>query len=213
MSEGQMGNPWLRIWTDPRGTIRSIVSRDPKYRFVWLSAIYGLPIAFNFAQNFSLATQVPLWAIWIASLILAPFLGMIGISVCAWALKVTGRWIGGMGTFQTVRAAVAWSNVPSIVSVAMWIVLMGVFGAQVFRREFAEMTFIGYQAGVVFLTFLVQTIASIWGFIILLKTLGEVQGFSSWKALLNILIPFIIVVAIVWLLAWMMGGMHQNMGT
>ena len=75
-----------------------------------------------------------------------------------------------------------------------------------FRSEFSETQFIGFQAGIVFLVFLVQTIVSIWGFIILVKALGEVQGFSAWKALLNVIIPFLIVVAIIWLVGWVMQG-------
>ena len=204
-------NPWLQIWIEPRATIRSIVATNPKFRFTTLSAIYGFPIALNFAQNTSLANTLPIWAIILASLILCPFIGMIGISICAWLLKFTGRWIGGRGAFTSVRAAVAWSNVPSAVSILMWFVLLGVFGRQVFQKEFAETAFVGYQAGVVFLVFLIQTVVSIWGFILLLKTLGEVQGFSAWKALLNVIIPFVLIVAIVWVGAWLLSGAHQSM--
>ncbi len=204
-------NPWLSIWIEPRKTIRTIIDTNPKSHFVLLSAAYGLPIVLNFAQSFSLGTTLPLWAILIASLILCVFVGMIGISVSAWLLKVTGRWIGGKGNFQEIRAAVAWSNVPSFVSIFMWAVLIIVFGMQVFNREFAEMTFVGYQAGVVFLIFLVQTVVSIWGFIILLKVLGEAQKFSAWRALFNVLIPFVIVVACVAALTWILSniGTHQ----
>jgi len=40
----------------------------------------------------------------------------------------------------------------------------------------------------------------------LLKTLGEVQGFSAWKALLNVVIPLVIVVAAIWLVGWIIWG-------
>src|SRR5277367_2964710 len=84
VSNVEMGNPWLKIWTEPRKTIRGIVHTNPKRAFILLSTIYGLPIAFNFAQNISLETAIPFWAILIASLILCPFIGMIGISIGAW---------------------------------------------------------------------------------------------------------------------------------
>lgn len=209
MSKQVEGNPWISIWVEPRKTIRSIINTDPKFRFWVLSAAYGLPILFNFAQNLSLSAAFPLWAILLASLVICSFVGAIGISIGAWLFKVTGRWLGGKGTFNEIRSAVAWSNAPSIVSVAMWIALIAVFKEQVFVREFAEMTFIGYQAGVVFLAFLIQTIVSIWGFIILLKTLGEAQKFSAWKGLLNVVIPFAIIVGVVWILAGFMGSMNQ----
>ena len=206
MGQKVSGNPWLSIWTEPRKTIRGIINTDPKFGFLLLSAVYGLPITFNLAQGLSFASMIPLWAILIGSLIVCTFVGMIGISISAWLLHVTGRWIKGKGNFQTIRAAVAWSQVPNFVIILMWALLLGVFGSQVFGQAFSESQFIGFQAGVVFIVFLVQTIVSIWGFIILLKALGEVQGFSAWKALLNVLIPFLIVVAIIWLVGWALWG-------
>ncbi len=206
MAKQAVGNPWLSIWTEPRQTVRSIVKTDPKFRFAILSAIYGLPMALNLAQNFSLGVKVPLWAVLIGSLIICTLLGMIGISISTWLLHVTGRWIGGQGSYQTIRTAVAWSNVPNIVTILMWIVLLGTFGVAVFTKQFSETPFVGYQAGIVFIVFLIQAVISIWGFIILLQGLGEVQGFSAWKALLNVLIPFVIVVAIIWLVGWALFG-------
>lgn len=206
MAKRVAGNPWLNIWTKPRQTVRSIVDTDPKFGFVILSAIYGLPMALNLAQNFSLGAKVPVWAILMGSLIVCAILGMIGISISTWLLHLTGRWIGGKGSYQTIRTAVTWSNVPNIVTILMWIVLLCVFGRAVFNKQFADTHFIGFQAGIVFIIFLVQAVISIWGFIILLQGLGEVQGFSVWKALLNVLIPFVIVVAIIWLVGWALFG-------
>ena len=206
MAKTVRGNPWLSIWTEPRKTIRSIVDTDPKFGFFLLCAVYGLPLAFNLVQNFAFASVVPMWAILIGSLVVCTFLGVIGISISAWLLQVFGRMLGGKGSFQTVRAAVAWSNVPNFVTVLMWIVLLMVFGSQVFNRNFSEMQFVGYQAGILFLVMLVESIVSIWGFIILLSTLREVQGFSIWKAILNVVIPFVVVVAVIWGTAWMFSG-------
>lgn len=209
MAKSVEGNPWLRIWVEPRETVRSIVNANPKYGFVILSAAYGFPIALNMAQSLSLASTIPIWAILLGVLIVCTFFGMIGIAISTWLLKLTGAWIGGKGSYQTVRTAVTWSNVPSIVTSLMWILLMVFFGSAVFHRDFADMSFVGYEAGIVFVVFLIQTVVSIWGFIILLKGLAEVQGFSTWKALFNIIIPFVIIVALVWLMAWVMGGMNQ----
>jgi hypothetical protein len=196
------GNPWLSIWTEPRKTVRSIVNTDPKFGFVVLSAVYGFPMALNLAQNLSLGASIPIWAIMIGALIVCTIFGMIGISISSWLLHFTGRWIGGKGTFHTIRTAVVWSNVPNIVAILMWIVMITAFGRAVFINTFSSSHFMGTQAGIIFIVFLLQSIASIWGFVILLQGLGEVQGFSAWRALINILIPFVIVVAILWLIGW-----------
>lgn len=206
MAKSVQKNPWLSIWIEPRKTIRSIVDTDPKFGYLLLCAVYGLPLSFNLVQNLGLTAVVPIWAIFIGSLVVCTFLGIIGISISSWLLYIFGRMIGGKGNFQTVRAAVAWSNVPNFVTILMWIVLLGVFGSQVFNRNFSEMQFVGYQAGILFLVMLVESIVSVWGFIILLSTLREVQEFSVWKAILNVVIPFVVVVAVIWGTAWLFSG-------
>jgi hypothetical protein len=202
-------NPWLSIWVQPRETIREIIDTNPRYRLFVLCALYGFPMSMSFAQSFSLGSQFPTWSIVIAALVVCTFLGYIGISISTWLLHVTGKWIKGTGTYQTIRAAVAGSNVPNAVTALTWFILLGFFGGQIFCRGFSETTFVGYQAGVVFLIFLVQSIVSIWGFIILPKTLGEAQGFSAWRALLNVAIPFVIVVALAWLVGWVIWGTNS----
>ncbi|HEY2809809.1 MAG TPA: Yip1 family protein [Rhabdochlamydiaceae bacterium] len=203
------GNPWLSIWVRPRETIRTIIETNPTYGFFLLCVLYGFPMTMSFAQNMSFGAAFPAWSIFLAGLIISPFLGYVGICVSTWLLKVAGKWIGGEGSFTTIRSAVAWSNVPNAVTLITWFVLFGFFGARIFCRGFSESNFMGYESGVVFLVFLVQSIVSIWGFILLLKTLGEVQGFSAWRALLNVLIPFVIIVALAWLVGWAIWGTNS----
>ncbi len=209
MAKRAAKNPYLSIWLHPRETIRDIIETDVKRGFLVLCVLYGFPMALSFAQSFSLASIVPLWAILLAGVILSPFLGYLGINISTCLLKLTGKWLGGEGSYQTIRAAVAWSNLPNVLTVATWLVEIAVFGGFVFCQEFSEAYFTGYQSGVIFLVFLVQSITSIWGLILLLKALGEVQGFSTWKALLNVLIPFIIVVALAWLIGWAIWGTNS----
>jgi hypothetical protein len=204
------GNPWLSIWLNPKPTIRAIVNYDPKHRFILLAIIYGLPMALNFAQSSSMIESIPLWAILLAAAVISPFIGALGITVSSLLLTWTGKWIGGRGNFDKVRAAVAWSNVPNLVTVFLWGALVITFGSQAFARGFTESTFVGYQSGVIFIVFLMESIISIWGFIILLRMLGEVQRFSTWKALLNIVIPLVIIIGAIWSVSWVISNINMH---
>lgn len=202
MGEKLSVNPWLEIWTKPRETIRAIVKFDPKYLFFLLSGIYGFPLVLQFAQNLSLGERASTLTLFVIALLLSVFIGMLGITIISRLLYWTGQWIGGRATYSHVRAAVTWSNVPNVVNVVIWLVMMGVFGARLFTRGFAEATFVGHELTLVFFAFLIQVVVAVWGFIIALKTLGEVQGFSAWKALLNVLIPFFMVAIGFWVVMW-----------
>lgn len=141
---------------------------------------------------------MPVGFILIMAAIFAVFVGYIGISVSSAVLYWTGKWIGGKGEYNDIRCAVAWSNVPNALQIFLWFVLILLFGFQVFDQRFADTNFTGPQLGIVITLFLGQAVLGVWSFLILLQTLGEVQGFSAWKALLNVFIPIGILVGIFW---------------
>jgi hypothetical protein len=195
-------NPWLKIWVEPRETIRKIVKFDPKYRFYLLSLIYGFPMLLHLAQNLSLGQSFSAVSIVVGALILALFVGMLGIYIFSGLLFWTGKWIGGKGTFLEVRCAVTWSNVANVVNTLIWLILVAAFGSSAFFNTFTGTVFVGHELALVGGVFMVQLVVAVWAFIILLKTLGEVQGFSAWKALLNVVLPLFIITAAVWVLLW-----------
>ena len=195
--------PWLSMWVRPRDTIREIVQTNPKAQFYLLSAVYGFPMILQIAQNLSLGQSMSTALILLVALILSTPMGMLLISAISGLLYWTGGWIGGKAPFSHVRAAVAWSNVPNAVNLLVWLVLTAKFGSNIYLRSFAEMTFVGPELALVFFGFLIQVVVSVWGFIMILKTLGEVQGFSAWKALLNVLIPLFMVWIAFMVLMWL----------
>lgn len=200
MSNNTMGiNPWTRIWTNPRETVRKIVEFNPKFRFLALSFLNGLPMLFYFAQDMSLGDTFSLSGIILISMILAMFIGMLSITIGAALFLWTGKWIGGQGTFYPIRAATSWSNVPNIVILIGWFAWVYYFKNQVFLAGFTNAEFTGNALLIFALVVLVQLVMSIWSTVILVKGLAEVQGFSAWKGLLNVLIPFVIIMIAAWI--------------
>lgn len=195
-------NPWINIWTKPRDTIKKIVSFNPKYRFLILSFLYGLPMLLHSAQNLNLGESYTAVGIVIVAIVLATFLGMLGITIASALLHWTGKWIGGKADYHKVRAAVSWSNVPNIISIIVWILMIFAFKNQVFLENFDQMHTAGKALGFLRVGAVIEAIAAIWSFIILVKGLGQVQGFSAWKGILNVLIPFFMVGIVIWLISW-----------
>jgi hypothetical protein len=200
-------NPWTGMWVRPRETIRAIIQFNPNYLFPLLCLIYGFPLLLQMAQNFSLGDRFPMAGIVVGALLGAMLVGVIGINVAAGLFYWTGKWIGGIGSFRNIRAAVAWANVPNLVNILIWAVNMTAFGNRLFTRGFVETPFVGSELALIFFTSLIQVGIAIWALVMVLKALGEAQGFSAWKALLNILIPFFIVVIGLAILGWLMSMM------
>ncbi|NGX47716.1 MAG: hypothetical protein K1000chlam3_01098 [Chlamydiae bacterium] len=196
-------NPWTHIWIKPRETLKKVVRFNPKYRFVILSFIYGLPMLLHMAQNLSVGEQFNIVGIVIVALVLATFVGMLGLTIASALVYWTGKWIGGKANYFPVRAAVSWSNVPNIIAIIVWAILIYNFRDHIFLSEFDEMNFVGGQMTLITGALVVQAAIAIWSFIILVKGLGEVQGFSAWKGVLNVLIPFFMIGILIWVITWL----------
>lgn len=192
------GGPWLRMWVKPRETIRGIVDKDPDFRLYWLAAIYGFPMLLQFSQSLSLATNYSFWTIFIASLILSIAAGMIGFTISSALVRWIGKWLGGVGSFKEIRAAIAWSNVPNVAVIILWVALMGLFGVNLFFKEFPDMPLTGWLYGVTTLIFVLMTVLSVWSFVLLVTAVSEVQKFSVWRGIVNIILPFVIVSIALW---------------
>jgi hypothetical protein len=198
-------NPWVKIWVQPRETIRALIQYSSTYLFPLLCMIYGFPVLLQMALNFSLGDRFSLSGIVVGALILAVVPGFLIFNISAGLFYWVGKWIGGTGTFQEIRAAVAWSNVPSLVNGLIWILNMMVFGKRIFSLSFGMAPLTQGEMVMLAVTSLIQLILAVWAFIILVKVLGEVQGFSAWKGLLNVCIAFFIIVIGFSLLFWVMG--------
>ena len=200
-------NPWFSMWVHPRRTIRQIVATNPDRLVLTLAAISGIVQGLTNASNKSQGEHASLAMLLLVNLILGPVMGIIGLWVGAALLRWTGGWIGGQADSRRIRTAVAWSNVPMIWSLLLWVPALLLFGAELFTKAtpiidaslMLSSLFLGFSIG--------TTVIGIWSFVVFLHALGEVQGFSAWKALLNgllamlvVLIPILTIVGIaIWL--------------
>ncbi len=203
MGEKLSVNPWIGMWVRPRETIRAILSYNKSYLIVILYWLYGFPLILQFAQNMSLGDRLSVGAILGIAALGAIVLGFIGMNVGAALFTWTGRWIGGVGSFQDVRTAVAWSSVTNVVAIAIWLVQLAMFGNKIFSLSFFSIPLVGMELTVTYLCSIISIVMMVWGIVILLKAVGEAHQFSAWKALLNVFLPFILIFIGLKVLVWL----------
>ncbi len=212
MREKLSVNPWIGMWVRPRETIRAILNYNKSYLLLLLYWIYGFPLLLQLAQNMSLGDQYSAVSILVVAAIGGMLVGFIGINLGSLLFHWTGRWIGGAGSFQDVRAAVAWSSIPNAVSGLIWIIQIAMFGSKIFSLSFFSMPMVGMQVSVTYICSVISIVVMVWGIVILLKAIGEAQRFSAWKALLNVFLPFIVIFIglkiLMWLFMLIGGAVH-----
>lgn len=204
-------NPWVSIWTSPRATIARIVQDNPNRGLWWLAAIYGFSGLLNFLQSIFLGAQVGVIPIFLLAFVVGPLWGYASFSVWSAVVWWTGKWIKGVAEFKAVRAAYAWSCVPFIVNIVLWVIMACIFGRVLFMN-FAE----GYaftQGEVYFLFFilLVRIAVGVWSLVIYLNALAEVQNFSVLRAIGNVVLSAVLMGVVFWLISILFSMGHGSM--
>ena len=75
----------------------------------------------------------------------------------------------------------------------LWIPELLLFGEELFTEATPRLDAAPELQGLLLVFVAVELTAALWAFVAFLKCLGEVQGFSAWRALLNLLLPGVLV--------------------
>lgn len=194
-------NPWLSMWVRPRQTIRTLTQHNPNYRFATFCAIYGFQYLLQASQFLALGRASSLLVILILAAILAIPVGYLLFNVTSFFFFVLGKLIKGKGSFRHIRTATYWASVPMAVSLVIWAGLILCYGNNLFVPGY-EKHLMGVAATINAVAGIGQLILGVWGFVIFLHALGEVQGFSAWMALLNVFLSVLTVSILLFLVGW-----------
>ena len=151
------------------------------------------------ARSMGDTLSIPL--LFLLVLTLGPILGIVMVYVAAALLHLTGKWLGGSASSAAIRAAYAWSSVPIVAALVLWIPYLLIAGREMFTRETPELDASPSKAMAIAALGLVESALVVWTIVLLLKCLSEVQHFSVWKAgenvLLGVLAPLALIAFVV----------------
>lgn len=176
----------FRVLVDPRGFMKEVL---PRRRIsVWyLAAIVGFSWLLGQALGFELGYRMPLWLILVISVVCSVPVGYALFFITAFFLYWGGKIVKGKGDFWAVYRAFAFSKTPEFFISALWIVMIVLLG----RATFTNILMASAYPSIITILLLVQIVFLAWQFVILLHTLGEVQGFSAWMSIWNVFFAWI----------------------
>jgi hypothetical protein len=186
-------NPWFSIWTKPRATIRQIVEIDEEHMVLLLAAVGGFSTALALFPHVGSEKNIDCTGIITLCLVFGAFFGVVWLYVFSALIVWTGRWLGGSCPVEHIRCAIAWSNVPDLWTLSLLIPGLALFGKAFFS---AELPALDSDPSLLCLYWgfgVIRLVVCVWEFIVLLKCLGEVQGFSAWRALGNLALVCLVV--------------------
>jgi hypothetical protein len=193
--EGLPFQPFRTIWTAPRRTIRQIVRRNRYLHVIPLLCLGGVAQALERAAKRNVGDSIGPQTLFLIIVFLSPLGGLFGGWLVALLLRVSGGWIGGRADFTRLQAAVAWSSLPKIVGLALWLPLIALLGMQAFTSVQFQLESAPTLVGVMLAMSVALLVLSIWGFVLLCNTVAEVQGFrSAWAGLGNVLLAVLLLI-------------------
>ncbi len=172
-------NPWLKIWMSPKETIQAVVDHDPKYRFNVFCFIYGFVWCLQTAQMLMLGHYYSIGAILILSALLSVPIGFILMNITTAFFYLAGKLFRGHSNYLNIRSVVGWANFPSVVNILFWMALVIVYGSDIFVTSNPDMS---SNFNFAILAMGVQFISGIWGIVILIGGIAQVQKFSNLRS-------------------------------
>lgn len=194
-------DPLFALWTQPRATIRRLVDR-PEHQLILMAAMVGIYSAINTAHVNDLGDRGdPLLVLGLTLVLGTTVLGVLLLYLTARVIEWTGGFLGGTASGKEIRTAVAWANVPHLIGLVIYAIQLPIYGEELFLSSTPRIDADPWlQVGLVGFG-LLRWVLSGWGLVILVRTLAEVQGFSVWRSIGNIVISVLVLFAFGMLLA------------
>ena len=185
--------------------MRGIVDTNPAFRVLPIAMAGGVLETIQFESVLGAGEQLSISAIVVVGVVLGPPVGWILLYAGAWLVEMSCRLLRGQADSREVRAALAWSSVPLLATIPIWIIRAVLLGRELFTFAKPSLLANPTLAYILIATFIPELLLQIWWLVITVKALGEVQRFSAWRALNSLLLltaPPVLLVVILLIAAY-----------
>ena len=188
----------LAVAFKPRSTIREIPSSHRAVIALVFTAFISSALGdFNVEGVRQAAMSIGPALTILAGIGICLALGILAVGffyLFAWVATIAGAWLEGNGPPDRVRTALAWGFAPMILGM-LYRIPAAIFwprAVQTFHDKhisFTAVTAPPYQMAIIAI---LNLIFLAWYLTVASQTLAEVQGFSSWRGLANLLLAYVL---------------------
>ncbi|MCE7041519.1 YIP1 family protein [Dyadobacter sp. CY312] len=174
------------IWTKPRKVFRYLLDYAPKKHVHILLVLAAIGKAFERSEVRNAGDNDSLITILILAPLVGGFFGYMLLRFTSHLVRWIGNeWLHGKAKSGEITLVLAWSSVPSILSLAFVLMKIVILGQDAFSKE---LSFEPTQFTEVLLTTIstLEVILGIWTICLWIIGISEAQKFSVWRALGNV---------------------------
>ena len=189
-------NPWTLVWTAPRKAVRSAITNNKTQLAFILAMIFGITSFFDRAIGRNLGDTFPFLLVLVMTLVGGAIGGLLGWWILSGISFFIGKWLGGTGTYEEMKIAVGISYIPVALTGVLYVLDLLILRTSLFKDVEVSV----FQALWLLFSASIGVVFSFWSIFIVIKGVAEAHRFSSWKALLTLVLPFVILMVIALLL-------------
>lgn len=186
-------NAWKYIWLYPRQVFLSALKNFPGKYVVLIFAITGISsdyITLRFSETFSSSWILNLVFVIAGAMIFSYFI----CQLFSWLLSEAGKIFGGDASFREMRTILAWAMIPTVAASILsagdiFVLVQNAVNQDVIIKSSLVATLLTVLSTV-------QFALGIWTVVLLIIGIKTVQNFSFFKALLNMILPFLVLLCI-----------------
>ena len=185
-----------KLFTAPQRTFAFIHGYKFEKYLVLIAILNGISSAVARAAEQKEGDTLPLWGIILLSIAIGSVFGYITLLFYSFVTNITGGWLKGTAGTNDIMRVLTYSMVPSLLKLVMVAFKMVVFGKAIFSSDFYISDYSALDKVIYYGTTLVIVVVSVWSVVLFVLGLAEVQKFSIGKAILNVLLPVVIMMGI-----------------
>jgi hypothetical protein len=197
---------FTEIWTSPRLVFRYLHQyRYDKFLHILL-ILAGILKAFDRAATKGTGDVFSLTSVILLCVFVGGAFGWISYYIYTALISLTGKWLGGKGNTNSLLRVMAHAMIPYVAGGLFLIPQMAIFGIAMFQSD-VDLTEGGMIEVVIFyLSVVIKLVCSGWTVVILCIGVSEIQKMPVGKAVLNILLPAILIFLPLAAIAFILGN-------
>ncbi|MCB0661657.1 MAG: YIP1 family protein [Saprospiraceae bacterium] len=185
---------FTQIWTRPRPVLEYIHRNQyNKYRNILL-VLLGISSAFDRAAMRSAGDNVELIVIIVTCIVGGGLFGWISYYIYAGLLSWTGKWLKGEADTSQIYLILAYASIPGIVSLVFLIPQIAILGNGVFQANTELVTSNLIEEIIFYGAEILEFLLALYSIVLSVIGVSVAQNFPIGKAILNVLLPILIIV-------------------
>ncbi|WP_276372708.1 Yip1 family protein [Chryseolinea sp. H1M3-3] len=190
---------FTKLWSQPRLVFRYITDyHHDKYTHILL-VLASIGRGLDRASTKNMGDTMSLPTVLVMSIFVGGAFGWMTYYIYAALVSWMGKALNGVASTAMVLRILAYAMFPTILSLLVVILQIAFFGNRMFQSEVNLDDSSLFMQAFYYVALIIQVVFGIWTICFAVVGISEVQKFSIGKAILNLLLPGLLIVTIVFL--------------